>query len=111
MGFSNEKIEDCKINGIEYEPDSCPKAWKHYKIVYSNKLKDYDLDDAKLSFYNYWKNVDGLKSGCKDGKDWFNYVDKPIRNINRIFLLNNNTKIKVMNDITYIDICTSRLIQ
>lgn len=55
--------------------------------------------------------MDGLKSGCKDGKDWFNYVDKPIKNINRIFLLNNNTKIKVMNDITYIDICTSRLIQ
>lgn len=106
--FENEMIQenDCMDEQREknYEADSCPKAWEHYKIVYDNRLENYNFE--QLSFYNNWKNVGELKSGLysTNNKLWLNYVDLPIKGKrNRLFLLENSTKKEMHNKITYIE--------
>lgn len=103
MKFENIKIEenDCLVDNIEYEADSCQKAWEHYKKVYVDKLKDYNFN--QLYFYNHYEDLK-LKKGFYYKKNWFNYVDSPINNgINRLFSLLKNAEMQTYESKTYIN--------
>lgn len=80
--FKNIKIdsEQC-LNGIklDFEPDSSPMAWEHYRKYYS--FPDYDFDN--LCFYNH----------CKEVKNKY-FVNKPKSEGNRLYALAKNTIIE-----------------
>lgn len=96
--FKNEKIE-CVQNwmGKElcFDPDSSPKAWEHYKKYYVETdskwclRKNYNFNN--LFFYKYEK-VKPLNGY---------YTNLPLKNKNRLFALENNTKIENYNGIDY----------
>lgn len=105
MKFENVTIEksEWKVDQIKFEPDSCPKTWSHYKIAYSNGIKNYNFE--KLSFYTHYSKVNKLKRGLQlENGDWLNYVDQSSNNENnRLFALRNDTKIfNAENNLTYI---------
>lgn len=109
--LKNKKITDVqqwneKI--IEFDPDSSPAAWEFYKQFYSGNIylnKNYDFQ--KLVFYNCYDTV-GLKRGYFDGIEWLNYVNKPIKNSNRLYILPKGTKTEYLYNIEYI-IATERI--
>ena len=90
--FKNKKI-DSKQNwngkDLNFDPDSSPEAWEHYRKYYS--FSNYDFNN--LFFYNSWKEV-GLNQGYKYKSKWLNYINQPKNQDNRLYALENNTIIK-----------------
>lgn len=112
--FKNKKITEMQQQGtqiIRFDPDSSPEAWKHYQQFYFyNKYLSKNYDFRKLFFYNYYDTI-GLKKGYYDGIDWFNYVNKPIKNTlehNRLFVLQKGTKTEYLENTEFI-IAANRL--
>lgn len=94
--FVNQKVEENQKLGDEeicFEPDSSPKAWGHYQQYYKQGVLEKSYDFSKTVFYNKYDKV-GLKSGYKYGREWINYVNKPLNKKikNRLFILKENTK-------------------
>ncbi|SJZ74887.1 hypothetical protein [Eubacterium coprostanoligenes] len=90
---------------VQFEPDSSPAAWGHYKKFYSkNKYLNNNYDFSDLFFYNCYTDF-GLKRGIYTDYEWFNYLNKPLRKgsrYNRLFVLEKDTKIKKINNTEYI---------
>lgn len=90
---------------VQFEPDSSPAAWEHYKKFYSkNKYLNNNYDFSDLLFYNCYKDF-GLKRGIFTDHEWFNYLNKPLRKgsrYNRLFVLEKDTKRKKINNTEYI---------
>ncbi len=78
-----------EIKCSEFEPDSSPAAWEHYKQFYveSNFIrKNYNFEN--LNCYTYYKDLD-RKCGYKTNEGWYNYVNIPKNNTdtNRLYAL------------------------
>ena len=90
---------------VQFEPDSSPSVWEHYKKIYSrNEYLNNNYDFNDLFFYNCYKDF-GLKRGIHAGYEWFNYLNKPLRTgsyYNRMFALEKGTNTKTFNNIKYI---------
>ena len=87
--FKNIKIDSMQSwNGeiIDFDPDSSPKAWEHYKQYYA--FSNYNF--GNLFFYNYYKDI-GDPCGYKSNGKWLNYVNKPKGKNNRLYSLGKNT--------------------
>lgn len=68
---------------IEFDPDSSPMAWEHYRKYYS--LADYDFDN--LVFYTYYSKLN-KKAGLYWNNYWLNYCNEPSRDgKDRLFVL------------------------
>lgn len=85
-----------EIKCSEFEPDSSPAAWEHYKQFYveSNHIrKNYNFEN--LTYYTYYKDLD-RKCGYKTNEGWYNYVNIPKNNTdtNRLYALHKFAKHK-----------------
>ena len=104
--FKNKLINSSASDkaNVQYDPDSSPAAWQHYKKFYSsNKYlrEHYNFDE--LFFYNKYDTV-GLKAGYfnSDNGKWYNYVNKPKPGYNRKYVLEKEAKIKTVKDTEFI---------
>lgn len=105
--FKNKSVNSIQTfkneANVQFEPDSSPSAWEHYKKFYSkNEYLNNNYDFNDLFFYNCYKDF-GLKSGIHDGYERFNYLNKPLfKYYNRLFALEKSTNTKIFNNIEYI---------
>lgn len=103
--FKNEKISDNQkwwSKDLYFEPDSSPKAWEHYKKYYLETASKWciknNYDFNNLFFYNKCSDI-GVKRVYP-----FDYTNLPLTNsnkYNRLFALENNTKIVSVNGVDY----------
>lgn len=106
--FKNTKIAARQLWNeqiINFDPDSSPAAWEHYKKYYIKNghviLGNYNF--KKLNFYNYYRNI-GDESGIFKNNEWKNYINCPSNNkkrYNRLFALSNTTKTECKNSKEY----------
>lgn len=94
--FKNEKIEcnqERNNEKVNFDVDSSPRAWEHYRMFYSEKIKgNYDFD--QLFYYSHYKNLEGRTCGYKTNNDgWYNYANR-ISNTkyNRLYALHTSAK-------------------
>ena len=85
-----------KLNNmvLHFDPDSSPKAWEHYRKYYTDDFwKVYDLNSPVFFSNVFDDNTIGFKCGKKNVKNdtWYNYVDSPIQNGNRLIAITKPT--------------------
>ena len=100
--FRNKKIKERQLwndEFVNFQPDSSPEAWEHYKKYYLQTLKEYDFN--KLYYYNNYDQVE-KKHGYNENGKWYNYVNSPsLVKDNRLYALHNNTTIIQTEDVEY----------
>lgn len=93
--FKNEKIEcnqEWNNEKVNFDVDSSPRAWEHYRMFYSKKIKEnYDFD--RLFYYTHYRNLEGIKCGYITNGVWYNYANQ-INNTknNRLYALHTSAK-------------------
>jgi len=78
----------------QYDPDSSPKAWEHYKIVYgTDNWEEYDFND--IHYFEYIKEKQ--KYPCSD----YCYLDEPVSEYLRLCCAKKGYSSKECNGKTY----------
>ncbi len=90
---------------IEFDPDSSPNVWQHYKRVYNDYFgKTYKIDQPCFCSYVLSKEckVEDISCGYKYNGEWYNYVDKPYKNCsNRLYAISREASCKEYNGHNY----------
>lgn len=110
--FTQEILDYQEWNGkkVNFDPDSSPKAWEHYKKYYTSDILRENYDFENLCFYNCYKKLH-FKTGHYNGEKWLNYIDLPKEccsektskeDYNRIFAVEKGVSSFVKDDIKYV---------
>lgn len=85
-----EKKQNLNNMVLHFDPDSSPIAWEHYKKYYTDDFwRVYDIN-SPIFFNNVFdNNTNGFRYGKKNEKEntWYNYVDSPIQEKNRLIAI------------------------
>lgn len=112
MNLNNLHVEskqEWKGEFLDFDPDSSPKAWEFYNLMYPNdQFKNYDK--GNITFFNRYSQFNRKEAWKIRGDDYY-YSSKPLHShkndikYNRLFVIDSNQSSVKEDNIFYYNFC------